>query len=41
VVGYTHEDIATLLGVLPGTSMAQLSRARARLRVALADFARD
>ena len=41
VEGYTHEEIATMLGVQPGTSKAQLSRARARLRVALADFARD
>jgi RNA polymerase sigma-70 factor, ECF subfamily len=41
VEGYTHEEIATALGVQPGTSKAQLSRARARLRVALADFARD
>jgi RNA polymerase sigma-70 factor (ECF subfamily) len=41
VEGYTHEEIATSLGVHPGTSKAQLFRARARLRVALADFARD
>ena len=41
VEGYTHEEIAASLGVQPGTSKAQLSRARARLRVALADFARD
>ena len=41
VEGYTHQEIATILGVQPGTSKAQLSRARARLRVALADFARD
>jgi RNA polymerase sigma-70 factor (ECF subfamily) len=39
VEGYTHEEIGGLLGVQPGTSKAQLSRARARLRVALADFA--
>jgi len=41
VEGYTHEEIATTLGVQPGTSKAQLFRARARLREALADFARD
>ena len=37
--GYTHEEIAAALGVQPGTSKAQLFRARAKLRVALADFA--
>ena len=41
VEGYTHEEIAGALGVQPGTSKAQLFRARARLREALADFARD
>ncbi len=41
VEGYTHEQIAATLGVQPGTSKAQLFRARARLREALADFARD
>jgi RNA polymerase sigma-70 factor (ECF subfamily) len=41
VEGYTHEEIATCLGVHPGTSKAQLFRARARLREALADFAKD
>jgi RNA polymerase sigma-70 factor (ECF subfamily) len=41
VEGYTNEEIARVLGVQPGTSKAQLSRARARLREALADFARD
>ncbi|MEP6689519.1 MAG: sigma-70 family RNA polymerase sigma factor [Gemmatimonadaceae bacterium] len=39
VEGYTHEEIATALGVQEGTSKAQLSRARAKLRDALADFA--
>ena len=39
VEGYTHEEIGTALGVETGTSKAQLSRARARLREALADFA--
>ncbi len=37
--GYTHEEIAAALGVTAGTSKAQLSRARAKLRVALAEFA--
>jgi RNA polymerase sigma-70 factor (ECF subfamily) len=41
VEGYTHEEIGTALGVQAGTSKAQLSRARARLRAALADFAMD
>jgi RNA polymerase sigma-70 factor (ECF subfamily) len=39
VEGYTHEEIGAVLGVEVGTSKAQLSRARAKLRVALADFA--
>ena len=39
VEGYTHEEIGAALGVQPGTSKAQLSRARAKLRDALADFA--
>ena len=39
--GYTHEEIAAALGVTDGTSKAQLARARAKLRVALADFARE
>jgi RNA polymerase sigma-70 factor (ECF subfamily) len=39
VEGYTHEEIGNVLGVEAGTSKAQLSRARAKLRVALADFA--
>ena len=39
VEGYTHEQIGKVLGVESGTSKAQLSRARAKLRVALADFA--
>jgi len=38
VEGYTHEEIGVALGVETGTSKAQLSRARAKLRVALADF---
>jgi RNA polymerase sigma-70 factor (ECF subfamily) len=39
VEGYTHEEIAAALGMEVGTSKAQLSRARAKLREALADFA--
>jgi RNA polymerase sigma-70 factor, ECF subfamily len=39
VEGFTHEEIAGALGVETGTSKAQLSRARAKLREALADFA--
>jgi RNA polymerase sigma-70 factor (ECF subfamily) len=36
--GYTHEEIGTALGITAGTSKAQLSRARAKLRLALAGF---
>jgi RNA polymerase sigma-70 factor (ECF subfamily) len=39
VEGFTHEEIGRALGVQPGTSKAQLFRARAKLRQALADFA--
>ena len=39
VEGYTHQEIGAALCVETGTSKAQLSRARAKLRVALADFA--
>lgn len=39
VEGYTHEEIAGALGVETGTSKAQLSRARAKLREALSEFA--
>jgi len=38
VEGYTHEEIGAVLGIQSGTSKAQLFRARAKLRVALADF---
>jgi RNA polymerase sigma-70 factor (ECF subfamily) len=41
VEGYKHEEIAAALGVRTGTSKAQLSRARAKLREALADFAEE
>ncbi|MBU6364733.1 MAG: RNA polymerase sigma factor [Gemmatimonadetes bacterium] len=39
VEGFTHEEIAELLGVTVGTSKSQLFRARARLRAVLAPFA--
>jgi RNA polymerase sigma-70 factor (ECF subfamily) len=39
--GYTHEEIAASLGVTTGTSKAQLSRGRAKLRIALAEFAEE
>lgn len=39
VEGYTHEEIGAALGMQVGTSKAQLSRARAKLRDALAEFA--
>ena len=41
VEGFTHEEIGQALGVQSGTSKAQLFRARAKLREALADFATD
>ena len=39
VEGYTHQEIGSALGIQEGTSKAQLSRARAKLRHALAAFA--
>jgi RNA polymerase sigma-70 factor (ECF subfamily) len=41
IEGYTHEEIGTALGVRPGTSKAQLFRARARLRSMLAEFMKE
>jgi len=38
VEGYTHEEIGAALDIQPGTSKAQLFRARRKLRVSLADF---
>ncbi|MES2524547.1 MAG: sigma-70 family RNA polymerase sigma factor [Gemmatimonadota bacterium] len=40
VEGYTHEEISAAMGVAVGTSKSQLFRAREKLRVALAPFAR-
>ena len=37
--GYTHEEIGEMLGIKGGTSKSQLFRARARLRLDLADHA--
>ncbi|HEV8612479.1 MAG TPA: sigma-70 family RNA polymerase sigma factor, partial [Gemmatimonadales bacterium] len=39
VEGYTHEEIGAALGIQDGTSKAQLSRARAKLRRQLAAYA--
>jgi RNA polymerase sigma-70 factor (ECF subfamily) len=39
--GYTHTEIAEVLGVAEGTCKSRLSAARAQLRVALADFAKE
>ena len=39
--GHTHQEIAATLGVSVGTSKAQLSRARGKLRGALARFAEE
>jgi RNA polymerase sigma-70 factor (ECF subfamily) len=39
--GYTHEEIGALLDIDPGTSKAQLFRARAKLRTALGPHAGD
>jgi RNA polymerase sigma-70 factor (ECF subfamily) len=41
VEGFTHEEIAGTLGIQEGTSKAQLSRARAKLRRSLSAFAGD
>jgi RNA polymerase sigma-70 factor (ECF subfamily) len=41
VEGYTHEEIGTMLGVQTGTSKAQLSRARTRLRERLSAFVKE
>ena len=41
VEGFTHDEIATTLGIPVGTSKARLFDARAKLRAALALFAGD
>jgi RNA polymerase sigma-70 factor (ECF subfamily) len=41
VEGYTHLEIGSALGIQEGTSKAQLSRARAKLRQQLSAFAGD
>ena len=41
VEGYTHEEIAQALGIAVGSSRARLSRARAILRGALGQLARE
>jgi RNA polymerase sigma-70 factor, ECF subfamily len=41
VEGYTHEEIATVLGVAEGTCKSRLSVARAQLREKLAPFAKE
>ena len=41
IEGYTHDEIGAALGLPAGTSKAQLSRARARLRSDLAEFAEE
>ena len=41
VEGFTHREIAGILGVPEGTSKARLSEGRARLRVALASVAAE
>lgn len=35
IEGYTHEEIGALLGIAPGTSKSQLSRARSAMRARL------
>lgn len=40
VEGYTHDEIAALLGIVPGTSKSQLARARAALRASLGETER-
>jgi RNA polymerase sigma-70 factor (ECF subfamily) len=41
VEGYTHGEIARILGVPEGTSKARLSAARSKLRERLADFMKE
>ena len=37
IEGYPHEEIGRMLGISPGTSKSQLSRARTRVRQSLGD----
>jgi RNA polymerase sigma-70 factor (ECF subfamily) len=39
IEGYTHTEIAEVLGVAEGTCKSRLSQARAQLRVVLRDLA--
>lgn len=39
--GLTHDEIGAALGISAGTSKAQLSRARAKLRIALAGYEQE
>ncbi len=41
IEGYTHGEIAEMLGVPEGTCKSRLSIARAQLREALADFRKE
>ena len=41
IEGYTHEEIGAALGIATGTSKVRLSRARQKLKEALADYAGD
>ncbi len=41
VEGYTHEEIASLMGINPGTSKSQLFKARAKMREFLGPAVRD
>ena len=41
VEGFTHQEIAETLGITVSSSKVRLFRARARLRIALADFAEE
>ncbi len=41
VEGYKHHEIAAMLGTPVGTSKAQLSRARAKLRDAMKDYVEE
>jgi RNA polymerase sigma-70 factor (ECF subfamily) len=41
IEGYTHDEIGAALGITAATSKVRLSRARRKLRLALADYAGD